>query len=230
MPRAGRVHVDRPVRADRGGVRLDPARVRPARAGRGGRHPRPPAPQARGLRRHGLHRPEDRPLRGPRGGRPARRDPDLPRPRLRHHRAPRRGERAEGRAAAGSRRSPSCSRTGRVRCCTRSSTGWSTTTARRSTGLGEDIDEVENQVFSGERANPAERIYKLKREVLEFSHAVGPLVDPVDRLAQGTLRGDPPGGAHLLPRRERPPAARPTSSSRATATCSPASCRPTWPR
>jgi magnesium transporter len=52
-------------------------------------------------------------------------------------------------------------------------------------GLGEDIDEIENQVFSGERANPAERIYKLKREVLEFAHAVGPLVDPIDRLARG---------------------------------------------
>jgi magnesium transporter len=52
-------------------------------------------------------------------------------------------------------------------------------------GLGEDIDQIENQVFSGERANPAERIYKLKREVLEFGHAVGPLVDPVDRLARG---------------------------------------------
>ncbi|MGH2741527.1 MAG: magnesium/cobalt transporter CorA [Thermoleophilaceae bacterium] len=53
------------------------------------------------------------------------------------------------------------------------------------TGLGEDIDQIENQVFSGERGNPAERIYKLKREVLEFSHAAGPLVDPVDRLAKG---------------------------------------------
>jgi magnesium transporter len=52
-------------------------------------------------------------------------------------------------------------------------------------GLGEDIDQIENQVFSGERANPAERIYKLKREVLEFGHAVGPLVDSVDRLAKG---------------------------------------------
>jgi magnesium transporter len=52
-------------------------------------------------------------------------------------------------------------------------------------GLGEDIDEIENQVFSGDRANPAERIYKLKREVLEFNHAAGPLVDPVDRLAKG---------------------------------------------
>jgi magnesium transporter len=53
------------------------------------------------------------------------------------------------------------------------------------TGLGDDIDEIENTVFSGQRANPAERIYKLKREVLEFSHAVGPLVDPVDRLSKG---------------------------------------------
>jgi magnesium transporter len=52
-------------------------------------------------------------------------------------------------------------------------------------GLGEDIDQVEDQVFSESRRNAAERIYKLKREVLEFAHAVGPLVDPVDRLARG---------------------------------------------
>jgi len=52
-------------------------------------------------------------------------------------------------------------------------------------GLGEDIDEVEDQVFSGARTNAAERIYKLKREVLQFEHGVGPLVDPVDRLARG---------------------------------------------
>jgi magnesium transporter len=52
-------------------------------------------------------------------------------------------------------------------------------------GLGEDIDQVEDQVFSGARTNAAERIYKLKREVLQFEHAVGPLVEPVDRLARG---------------------------------------------
>jgi magnesium transporter len=52
-------------------------------------------------------------------------------------------------------------------------------------GLGEDIDQVEDQVFSGVRTSAAERIYKLKREVLQFAHAVGPLVDPVDRLARG---------------------------------------------
>jgi magnesium transporter len=52
-------------------------------------------------------------------------------------------------------------------------------------GLGEDIDEVEDEVFSSSRSNPAERIYKLKRETLEFNKATGPLVEPVDRLARG---------------------------------------------
>ena len=52
-------------------------------------------------------------------------------------------------------------------------------------GLGEDVDQVEDQVFSESRSSVAERIYKLKREVLQFDHAVGPLVDPVDRLARG---------------------------------------------
>jgi magnesium transporter len=52
-------------------------------------------------------------------------------------------------------------------------------------GLGQDIEEVENEVFSPGRANPAERIYKLKREVLEFNRATGPLVDPIDRLVRG---------------------------------------------
>jgi magnesium transporter len=52
-------------------------------------------------------------------------------------------------------------------------------------GLGVDIEEVENDVFSGDRSNPAERIYRLKREVLEFNRAAAPLVEPIDRLAKG---------------------------------------------
>jgi magnesium transporter len=52
-------------------------------------------------------------------------------------------------------------------------------------GLGQDIDEIEDEVFSNSRTNPAERIYKLKRETLEFNKATGPLVEPVDRLARG---------------------------------------------
>ncbi len=52
-------------------------------------------------------------------------------------------------------------------------------------GLSDDVVEVEEQVFTPERANPAERIYRLKREVLQFLHATVPLLDPVERLAKG---------------------------------------------
>jgi magnesium transporter len=52
-------------------------------------------------------------------------------------------------------------------------------------GLAQDIEQVEEQVFSSSRRNPAERIYKLKREVLDFSRGVSPLIDPVERLAVG---------------------------------------------
>ena len=43
-------------------------------------------------------------------------------------------------------------------------------------GLETDIDEVEDELFSGERTNPAERIYRLQREVLQFRKATAPLV------------------------------------------------------
>ncbi len=53
-------------------------------------------------------------------------------------------------------------------------------------GLDKDISELEKEVFSADhRANSAERIYFLKREVLEFQQAVNSLVDPIDRLARG---------------------------------------------
>jgi magnesium transporter len=52
-------------------------------------------------------------------------------------------------------------------------------------GVSVDIQQIEQQVFSDERTNPAERIYKMEREVLEFHRAVLPLTAPVDRLARG---------------------------------------------
>jgi magnesium transporter len=52
-------------------------------------------------------------------------------------------------------------------------------------GLEQDVDEVEAEVFSSGRPDRTERIYKLKRETLEFYHAAAPLLDPVDRLARG---------------------------------------------
>jgi magnesium transporter len=51
-------------------------------------------------------------------------------------------------------------------------------------GLDKDITEVEKDVFSSDRNNPAERIYFLKREVLEFQQAVASLLEPIDRLAR----------------------------------------------
>jgi magnesium transporter len=56
-----------------------------------------------------------------------------------------------------------------------------------------EVDTLEADVFSGSGANPTERIYKLKREVLEFKRAVTPLVGPMERLAsdQAGLPLDP---------------------------------------
>ena len=49
--------------------------------------------------------------------------------------------------------------------------------------VAEDIDEIECEVFSGDRNDHAERIYKLKREVLSFQRSVKPLGEPLRRLA-----------------------------------------------
>jgi magnesium transporter len=50
-------------------------------------------------------------------------------------------------------------------------------------GLAVDIEEIEADVFTDAPGNPVERIYKLKREVLEFKRAVTPLIPPIERLA-----------------------------------------------
>jgi magnesium transporter len=52
-------------------------------------------------------------------------------------------------------------------------------------GLETDIEEVEEELFSGRRTNPAERIYRLQREVLQFRKASAPLVEPIARLEAG---------------------------------------------
>jgi magnesium transporter len=52
-------------------------------------------------------------------------------------------------------------------------------------GVENDIQEIEQQVFSSTRDNPVERIYKMEREVLEFSRAVTPLTPAIDRLSRG---------------------------------------------
>jgi magnesium transporter len=55
-------------------------------------------------------------------------------------------------------------------------------------GIEDDIEEVEEEVFSPERISPTERIYKLKREVISMHRATAPLIDPLTRLARGDSR------------------------------------------
>ena len=66
-------------------------------------------------------------------------------------------------------------------------------------GVAEDVDELETEVFSGGTGNLAERIYRLKREVIEFRRAVTPLVMPMQRLAarQTGLPLDPRTGEYF---------------------------------
>ncbi len=52
-------------------------------------------------------------------------------------------------------------------------------------GLDTDIVEIEAQVFSPDRTNPAVRIYKLKRQVLDLYRNIEPLLEPLERLQSG---------------------------------------------
>lgn len=52
-------------------------------------------------------------------------------------------------------------------------------------GIENDISEVEEEVFA-RTGDPTERIYFLKRELIEFHRAVRPLISPLDSLERGT--------------------------------------------
>jgi magnesium transporter len=52
-------------------------------------------------------------------------------------------------------------------------------------GVDNDIREIEQEVFTPNGISSAERIYRLKREVLEFHRSAAPLLDPLDRLERG---------------------------------------------
>jgi magnesium transporter len=63
-------------------------------------------------------------------------------------------------------------------------------------GLDNDMVEIEDAVFAAERLrgapDPSQRIFKLKREVLEFHRNTEPLLEPLGRLAAGNLPGAHP--------------------------------------
>jgi magnesium transporter len=55
-------------------------------------------------------------------------------------------------------------------------------------GIDDDIEEVEAAVFD-EDSEPTERIYFLKREVIEFHRAVWPLLTPLESIVGGAIPG-----------------------------------------
>ncbi|WP_127130778.1 magnesium and cobalt transport protein CorA [Georgenia sp. SYP-B2076] len=56
-------------------------------------------------------------------------------------------------------------------------------------GLEEDIDQIEDQLFSRD-PSVSRRIYELSREVIEFQRATQPLIEMVERLARGLSTTD----------------------------------------
>jgi magnesium transporter len=52
-------------------------------------------------------------------------------------------------------------------------------------GIDDDIEEVEQEIFFEEGADATQRIYFLKREVIEFHRAVFPLLAPLEAIERG---------------------------------------------
>jgi magnesium transporter len=63
-------------------------------------------------------------------------------------------------------------------------------------GLDNDMAEIEDAVFATDRPrrdeDPSRRIFKLKREVLDFYRNTEPLLEPLSRLASGQIPGAHP--------------------------------------
>ncbi|MET0901780.1 MAG: magnesium and cobalt transport protein CorA [Acidimicrobiales bacterium] len=63
-------------------------------------------------------------------------------------------------------------------------------------GLDNDMAEIEDAVFATDRPrrdqDPSRRIFKLKREVLDFHRNTEPLLEPLSRLAAGQIPGAHP--------------------------------------
>lgn len=54
-------------------------------------------------------------------------------------------------------------------------------------GVEHDIDQLEAEVFAPGRSNAAERIFRLKREVLDFGRSVAPLIDVLTRIVRNQV-------------------------------------------
>jgi magnesium transporter len=58
-------------------------------------------------------------------------------------------------------------------------------------GIEDDIEEVEVEVFDDDKPAPTHRIYALKREVVEFHRAIGPLLTPLAAIDRGAFERIP---------------------------------------
>jgi magnesium transporter len=52
-----------------------------------------------------------------------------------------------------------------------------------ATSLEQEVVSVENKVFNGKRQTFSQEIYFLKREIIEFKHAIEPLIVPITKLS-----------------------------------------------
>ena len=59
--------------------------------------------------------------------------------------------------------------------------------------LEQEVVGVENKVFNGKRQTFSQEIYFLKREIIEFKHAIEPLLIPINRLAGDSAPRVPEG-------------------------------------
>ena len=57
--------------------------------------------------------------------------------------------------------------------------------------LEQEVVGVENKVFNGKRQTFSQEIYFLKREIIEFRHAIEPLIIPVSKLSTGVVSAVP---------------------------------------
>jgi magnesium transporter len=59
--------------------------------------------------------------------------------------------------------------------------------------LESEVVSVENRVFNGKRQTFSQEIYFLKREIIEFKHAIEPLILPINKLSSGLVETVPEG-------------------------------------
>ena len=92
------------------------------------------------------------------------------------------------------------------------------------------LEDLERKVFASDGGADGARIYALKRQVLEFRHAVMPLAQPMRVLTGARLDGIHPAipSPTSATSATTSPASR--TGSRRSTRCSPTSSPPTWPR